>query len=316
MFDALVDVRAIHFASTAMVAGSVVFRSFIGQPSLGRACVLPDARAYRRHVDRMVWIGLIVAFVSGALWLVLLAKDISGQTWPELFSNDDVSVVLTATQFGRVWTARFALALLLCLALLSGGKDASGRRGLLTCSIAALLMGSLAWSGHAGGTPGWVGVIHRGSDVLHLVAAAAWWGGLLPLALILRLARGSAEPTLACVARTAASRFSTLGMASVATLLATGIVNSWALVGNLRALVETQYGLLLFAKVGLFALMVGVAAINRFRLAPMLPDANASRSLQRNALIEFALGLIVIAIVGALGTLAPAVHEEMHLHAH
>jgi copper resistance protein D len=93
-------------------------------------------------------------------------------------------------------------------------------------------------------------------------------------------------------------------------------VNTWALVGNPRAFVETQYGRLLLAKVALFAMMVGVAAINRLRLGPRLPDANASRSLQRNALIEFALGLIIVAIVGALGTLPPAVHEEMHLHAY
>jgi len=318
VFDALVEARTLHFASTAIVTGGVLFQTLVGRPSLGpdSACPSPGAQAYRRQVDGMVWIGLAAAVASGALWLLLLAKDIVGETWPELFSKDDVLVVLTATQFGQVWIARFALAVLLCLALLSGGKDGSGRRGMLTCLIAALLMGSLAWSGHAGGTPGWVGVIHRGSDVLHLVAAAAWWGGLLPLALILRLARASAEPTLACLARTATSRFSALGMLSVGTLLATGVVNSWALVANLRALIETQYGRLLSAKVALFALMVGIAAINRWRLAPMLPDANASRSLQRNALIEFTLGLIIIAIVGALGTLAPAVHEEMHLHAH
>jgi copper resistance protein D len=103
---------------------------------------------------------------------------------------------------------------------------------------------------------------------------------------------------------------------SVGTLLATGVVNTWALVGNVGAFVETPYGQLLLVKVGLFAVMVGVAAINRLRLAPMLPDANASRSLQRKALVEFALGLIIIAIVGALGTLPPAVHEDMHLHSH
>jgi len=168
VFDALVEARTLHFASTAIVTGGVLFQTFVGRPSLGpdSACPSPGAQAYRRQVDGMVWIGLAAAVASGALWLLLLAKDIVGETWPELFSNDDVLVVLTATQFGQVWIARFALAVLLCLALLSGGKNGSGRRGMLTCLIAALLMGSLAWSGHAGGTPGWVGVIHRGSDVL------------------------------------------------------------------------------------------------------------------------------------------------------
>jgi putative copper export protein len=58
------------------------------------------------------------------------------------------------------------------------------------------------------------------------------------------------------------------------------------------------------------------AFVNRLKLAPMLSDANAFRSLQRNALVEFALGLIIVAIVGALGVLPPAVHEGMHVHSH
>jgi putative copper export protein len=58
------------------------------------------------------------------------------------------------------------------------------------------------------------------------------------------------------------------------------------------------------------------AAVNRLKFAPMLPDANAFRSLGRNALVEFALGLIIVAIVGALGVLPPAVHEGMHVHSH
>ncbi len=318
MFDALVAVRAIHFASTAMVAGGIMFRAFVGEPSFGReaASLPPGAQAYRRQVNRMVWTSLAVSVASGTLWLMLLAKDIGKQSWQDLFSNDIVLVVLTATQFGHAWMARFAVALLLCLALLFGGTRGAARRGSLTCILASLLMGALAWSGHAGGTPGSAGVIHRGSDFLHLVAAGAWLGGLVPLALILRLARTNADSTLAKVAQTATLRFSRLGSISVGTILATGIVNTWSLVGSMQALITSQYGLLLLVKVGLFVVMVGIAAINRLRLAPMFPHAAAMGSLQRNALIEFILGLIIVVIVGALGMLPPAIHEDMHLHSH
>lgn len=316
MFDALVEARTLHFASTAIVTGGVLFQTLVGRPSLGpeSAFPSPDAQAYRRQVDGMVWIGLAATIASGALWLVLLANDIGGQSWRDLFSNDTALVVLTATQFGQVWIARSLIALFLLFALLLRARHRRGEA--LPCFLAVLLMGSLAWSGHAGGTPGSAGVIHRGNDFLHLVAAAAWLGGLLPLVLILRLARGSADPGLAKIAQTATLRFSTLGLVAVATILVTGIVNTWALVGNGRAFIETQYGRLLLVKVALFAVMVGIAAVNRLKLAPMLPDASALRSLERNALIEFALGLIIVVIVGALGTIAPAMHEDMHLHTH
>jgi putative copper resistance protein D len=318
VFDALVEARALHFASTAIVTGGVLFQTFVGRPSLGpeSACPSPDAQAYRRQVDRMVWIGLAAAIASGALWLVLLANDIGEQSWRDLFSNDTALVVLTATQFGQVWIARLLIALFLLFALLFRARLGNRRGELLPCLLAALLMGSLAWSGHAGGTPGSAGVIHRGNDFLHLVAAAAWLGGLLPLVLILRLVRGSADPGVAKIAQTATLRFSMLGLVAVATILITGVVNTWALVGDGRAFIETQYGELLLVKVALFAVMVGIAAVNRLKLARMLPDANAFRSLSRNALVEFALGLIIIAIVGALGVLPPAVHGDIHMHSH
>jgi copper resistance protein D len=318
VFDALVEVRAIHFASTAIVTGGVLFQTFVGRPSLGQesACTSPDAQAYRRQVNCMVWIGLAASIASGALWLVLLADDIGEQSWRDLFSNDTAWVVLTETQFGQVWIARLLIALFLMFALLFRARHGNYRGESLPCFLAALLMGSLAWSGHAGGTPEWAGIIHRGNDFLHLVAAAAWLGGLLPLVLILRLVRGSADLSLGKIAQSATLKFSTLGLVAVATILLTGIVNTWALVGNGRAFIETQYGRLLLLKVALFAVMVGIAAVNRLKLAPMLPDANAFRSLQRNALIEFTIGLMIIAIVGLLGVLPPAIHEDMHIHSH
>jgi hypothetical protein len=64
-------------------------------------------------------------------------------------------------------------------------------------------------------------------------------------------------------------------------------------------------------------LLVCIAAVNRLRLTPRLvpqgePDRsrNASRRLQRNSLIELGLGVVIIAIVGVLGTIPPALHVQ------
>ncbi len=102
-------------------------------------------------------------------------------------------------------------------------------------------------------------------------------------------------------------------------LLAGGVVNTWFLAGTVPALVGTEYGHLLLAKIGLFIAMLLVAAVNLLRLTPRLADpAGGTRNvvwrtvarLQGNARIETALGLGVLAIVGALGTLPPGLHSE------
>jgi hypothetical protein len=120
-------------------------------------------------------------------------------------------------------------------------------------------------------------------------------------------------------ARKTTLRFSTLGMAAVATILATGSINAWCLVGSFAALAGTDYGRLLSVKVVLFFVMVAVAAFNRLGLMPHLvadghPAATvtALRQLRRNAAFETAAGAIIIAIVAVLGTLPPASHASHH----
>jgi putative copper resistance protein D len=98
----------------------------------------------------------------------------------------------------------------------------------------------------------------------------------------------------------------------VGALLLSGLVNTWYLAGSVPELVGTSYGRLLLVKIALFVAMVALAATNRMRLAPRIVarDAAALRSLTRNATIETALGLAVVAIVGALGVMIPAAHRS------
>jgi putative copper resistance protein D len=178
--------------------------------------------------------------------------------------------------------------------------------------MAFCLTASIAWTGHAASTAHALGYLHLASDVLHLAAAAGWIGGLVPLALLLgaiRRHRGFASLGLDAV-----RRFSMLGIACVATLILSGAINSWILVGSFRGLVATGYGQLLMLKLAGFAAMLAFAALNRFSLTPRLtlaPDGagrDARRKLWRNTVIEIVLGLSIFAMVGVLGTLHPAAH--------
>ncbi|WP_130799390.1 copper resistance CopC/CopD family protein [Streptomyces otsuchiensis] len=94
------------------------------------------------------------------------------------------------------------------------------------------------------------------ADMLHMVAAAAWLGGLATLLLL--LSRGDAP-----VSRRAVRRFSTLAMSSVTVLAVTGVYQSWRQVGSWDVLFSTSYGQLLVVKVALVALMLGVGWISR-----------------------------------------------------
>jgi putative copper resistance protein D len=85
-------------------------------------------------------------------------------------------------------------------------------------------------------------------------------------------------------------------------------------VGSIDGLVSMDYGRLLSLKVVLFFVMLLVAAFNRLRLTPRLEERgviehSALRQLRNNCLMEAAVGLVILFLVGILGTLPAAVHE-------
>jgi putative copper resistance protein D len=314
--DPLIWVRAIHFAATLSVAGVAFFLSFIGEPAFRAADKNePIAIVVRRRLAGIAWLGLALAVVSAVAWLLLQSAQMSERPLTAMWSEDFVSTVLLETDFGNVWLARSVLIAALVVALYASCFSAAPqsqwkRAAALAC--AAALVGTLAFAGHAAAGSGVEGLVHETADVLHLVAAAAWVGALVPLAVLLGAAANDrGEPSLA-VAREATLRFSTFGIISVAIVLTTGIVNTWELAGSVPALFGTDYGRLLLAKVALFLVMLSVAAVNRLRLTPRLvgeTDAaarqRALRQLRNNSLIEASLAALILLIVGVLGTLPP-----------
>ncbi|WP_328720629.1 copper resistance protein CopC [Streptomyces sp. NBC_00247] len=92
-------------------------------------------------------------------------------------------------------------------------------------------------------------------DMAHLLAVAAWLGGLASL--LTALYRVPELPSAAV------RRFSRIAFVSVVVLAGTGLYQSWRQVGSWSALTGTAYGRLLLVKVGLVAVLVGVAWISR-----------------------------------------------------
>lgn len=309
--------RAVHFAASIVTAGVVFFVVLIAEPAFDKAPTGSKiAAAFRRSLARIAWISIAFAVLSGLAWFVLVSASMSGQPVADVYTQGTLLTVLAQTEFGNDWLARSVFVVVLAgllVPLLSGAGAKPLWLQAAAVIFAAALVGTLAWAGHAIGARGIEGIVHPAADVLHLIAAAAWVGTLVPLALL--LAMTAEEADLLPVARAAAVRFSTLGIASVATVLLTGMVNAWYLVGSVSALTESSYGRLLSGKLVLFSIMVGIAAFNWSQLTPRLvcnaDDARkARRALCRNAAIEALLGAVIISIVAVLGTLPPASHTH------
>ncbi|MEX1162801.1 MAG: CopD family protein, partial [Nitriliruptor sp.] len=133
------------------------------------------------------------------------------------------------------------------------------RRPLLWLGAAATLaLASHLLDGHQRTVePTWLLV---GGDAIHLAGAAAWFGGLVLLALTLHATRIEDDPVGGA---TIVARFSRLALWSVVALTLAGTAMVLPLVRGLDALTSTTYGWTLLAKVAVVGVVVGLAAYNR-----------------------------------------------------
>jgi putative copper resistance protein D len=292
MLQALAVARFCHFAAATLLFGLVAFPVYARiQGEAGR---LPT---------RVVRVLAIFAVLTAVAVLLAAAVNMTGYA-STLVDPGTLSDIVQSTGFGQVWGFRILLGVV--IAVLAFRADVARAPLPLLC---ALFLIAIAYTGHSRmeqGALGWADVF---ADALHLIAAGAWLGGLLALVLLVpRLIRLGRQAAAAGVLH----QFSGMGYAAVAVLIATGLFKSWLLVGDIHALVSTAYGRLLMIKVALFAGMGVLALLNRLQICPALdakpadPDPWLIR-LKRQATLELALGLLVLAVVGLLGALAPPV---------
>jgi copper resistance protein D len=310
--DGLIAVRAVHFAATAITVGALMFRAIVAEPASAAAPEMAIVLA--SQVRPVTWISFVIAVATGLGWLLLETMQITGLSLWEALTQEGLSTVVEVTQFGQVAVIRLVLAVLLAISL-AGERVWPVRRLTLALTLVLALAfgGAIAWTGHAGSTAGDLGVLHLVSDVLHLWTAAAWIGGLVLLVAVLKSGARHQSAAWHKLELNVVSRFSLLGIVAVTTLVLSGVINAWIILGTWQALFATAYGQLLLVKIAVVVAMVAFAGVNRLWLTPKLAataaaDRGASVQLARNSAIEIVLGLAVFAIVGALGLQHPMVH--------
>ena len=310
----LVIARFGQFSAAMLLLGSSLFRlGFVA----GNVGAMRLDHAFGRWHRPIMITGAAVALASSLVWLDI-ESGLMGGAWSDAVDLQTLGAVLFQTRFGHVWlwTLASAAALLLVAFLSSGGRST-----IVVAGLSAILLASSAATGHAVMHTGIAGATHLTAQIIHVLAASVWLGSLPALGFALRKGRLEGQPEWRNAVRSILPRYSRMGYVAVAFILLTGCVNSWFMVDSVDALFETTYGKILLAKISLVFVMVGVAIVNRFVLAPDVtrsplkpfqPEASFRR-LWRSVTVEQALGLSIIGLVSLLGTVAPAMSGNMEM---
>ena len=282
-----VALRFIHFGALMLIFGNALYSVWFAPSSLHRLM----SRRFQSQQQRAAVISLTAALLMFAVQGGLMANG-----WPDVV-NPDIWLSVLTTQFGGVWLWQMILAVVTVgVAWLVPQK---GSRLLLLAMGQCVL---LAGVGHATMNEGLAGALHRLNHAVHLLCAATWVGGLLPLLFCMQLAkgrwRGAAIYTM--------MRFSRVGHYAVAGVLLTGIVNALFILGWDLPWRSAYVQLLLF-KCALVTMMVVIALANRYFLVPRF-RSDAGREQQifiRMTQAEVILGALVLATVSLFATWEP-----------
>ncbi|MER6168849.1 copper resistance CopC/CopD family protein [Streptomyces violaceorubidus] len=239
-----------------------------------------------RVVQRVVVSGWL-ALTAATLLLLLLRGSYTGSgKVADVFDLGLLGEVLQ-TKSGAALISRLLLlaAAALFIAVLFGAYDKredEERRDLTFglavggSVVAAGLAATWAMSEHA--SVGLQAGLAMPVDVVHLLAVATWFGGLT--ALLVALYRGPSDTPVPALA---VRRFSRIAFGSVLALVVTGTYQSWRQLGSWTAFTDTRYGQLLLVKIGLVAVLVGVAFFSRRWTAQLAEAVPAAAGTAREA---------------------------------
>lgn len=274
--------RWLFLAGLLAAAGAAVFEAAVWRAA---AATLPSAIRGRAAAA-----GGRVASLSLALGLAVAA------------AGGFASVVLTEDalqiRFGRVTAAAATLAGIAALTAALSLRVGAGR---VPAAVAALLLLAAPTLGGHALDPGRPHTLAVSVDLLHLAAAAVWFGGLLQLALAPLAARSLGRELQGRLYAALARRFSNVALAAVLVLAAGGLARALIELSAPAQLWETSYGRTLLVKSGLLAALLGLGALNRRALLPRL----AAGVLRRSVFAELALLAAVVAAVALLTDLRP-----------
>jgi copper transport protein len=264
------------------------------------AVAWPEGAGSRR-ARRYLLVAWALASLGTVAGIGLQSADLAGLGLDDAVRPSVVADLLD-TDAGRYALARLALLGLAGVLLLARPRA----RWVSMAGAAALSVGfalTVALSGHAR-TGRWTGLALP-LDVVHLLAGAVWVGGLG----MLLVAALPATTTAPADARRVAGRFSSLALAAVSVVVATGLVQALRQTDGLDGIRETTYGRLLTAKVIAVAVLLVLAFLSRSALRAR--DDGSLARLRQSVAGEAAMAVVVVVVTALLVAADPARSAEL-----
>ena len=270
--------RALSFVALFQATGAAIFLALFG------ALIVRTQLAVRRLaiVSAFLAIGLLV------LQYLLEAARMGG----DLASVLDGELQTLAMHSSAALALAFRVAGLAALVLALRMKSTASS-SLSIVAVIIVLAGFTIMGHTESHSPRWLLALLL---LAHLIVVAFWFGALVPLRLV-------SSHESARIAGMTIGAFSTAASWIVPALFFAGLALAVVLVGSLAGL-RTPYGQLLIAKVVGFALLLGLASLNKWRLGPTVAsgDVQGTRAFRRSLQIEYVLIAAVLTVTAVMTT--------------
>ena len=286
------------------VIGAVAFRGLVLARTTWDAAAVLDGADRARQLARAA---LALAVIASLTRLAAEASLVPGSS----LGMRTMWEVARDTAWGRGWLIGAAGIVMTVVALSAAWRSPLGWMVAAVGVVALAVSQSL--TGHAGSENESV-ALSVVVNVVHLLAAGAWIGGLVAVFLAgLPSLRRVDETQRAALGSSLVRSYHDVALPSVIVVALTGLANSWLRVGGLGALWATTYGRILVAKVALFLVLVGFGYYHwRTIVAPSWKADSAGR-FRRTALLELLVGALVLTATALLVSMAT---PDAALHAH
>ncbi|MBM2812654.1 MAG: Cytochrome c protein [Chloroflexi bacterium] len=307
--------RFLAYLGLLAIVGGFPFLEWVLLPALTAASASRETvTSTLARVWQLATIGIVLAWISQLGSLVVQTEVAFGVPFVEAVGERMASVAL-GTRFGLLWWVQVALLFGI------SGVVLLGRRGQLLAMlipVGTALGGGLlfvrALGSHAAAVPD-ASAAAVALDSIHLFAVTTWIGGLgYLLATIWLLVKSPATGERLRLGAHLVPRFSTMAAMCVATLLFTGLYQTWLHVGSVPALTGTSYGQALIVKLGLIFPLLALGGVNLLLLSPRLRAASRDdlgqgevlRRLRQTVASEVTLSVLMLLAVSVMTNLQPA----------